>query len=350
MSALNKSIEELDRRLAEKWISGIWRIPAGARPGDPKTKVQPHLWKWADVYDGLVQARDQISLESGTSERRTLRLVNPGLRDIEMTSHTMLFAFQLIQPGEVAPPHRHTMAAIRFILQGKGAYTNVGGEKMVMEDGDLILTPQWAWHEHAHEGAEPVVWIDGLDVPFIQSLQVISFEPYTEKRIPVQNSRYDASAYGMARPVTTEESHPTAPLHYRWRDIYPALKRLADGAPHPYEGYAMEYVNPLTSGSTLPTLSCWIQLLTPGQRTQSHRHTSTVLYHAFRGSGTTVINGNPFHWEKGDSFVVPLWHWHEHANTSASDDAILFSMNDAPVLKPFGLYREEGPGESHLGL
>jgi gentisate 1,2-dioxygenase len=103
MTVANKSLESLDQRLAEKWMSGIWRIPAGARPGDPKTKVQPHLWKWADIYDGLVQARDQISLKSGTSERRTLRLVNPGVKESEMTSHTMLFAFQLIQPGEVAP-------------------------------------------------------------------------------------------------------------------------------------------------------------------------------------------------------------------------------------------------------
>jgi gentisate 1,2-dioxygenase len=350
MNAENNALEELDQRLAEKWISGIWRIPAGTRPADPKTKVQPHLWKWADVYEGLVQARDQVKIESGTAERRTLRLVNPGVKEIEMTSHTMLFAFQLIQPGEVAPPHRHTMAAIRFILQGKGAYTNVGGEKMVMEDGDLILTPQWAWHEHAHEGAEPVIWIDGLDVPLIQSLQVISFEPYGEKRIPVQNSSYDSGHYGIARPVTTEPEKTTAPLHYRWRDINPLLKRMAEGTPHPYDGYALEYVNPLTGGPTLPTLSCWIQLLKPGQRTQSHRHTSTVLYHAFRGTGTTIINGQPFDWEKGDSFVVPLWHWHEHANMSGTDDAILFSMNDAPVLKPFGLYREQGPGTSHLGL
>jgi gentisate 1,2-dioxygenase len=350
MAAANKSLESLDQRLAEKWISGIWRIPAGARPGDPKTKVQPYLWKWADIYEGLVQARDQISLERGTAERRTLRLVNPGVKESEMTSHTMLFAFQLIQPGEVAPPHRHTMAAIRFILQGKGAYTNVDEQKMVMEDGDLILTPMWAWHEHAHEGDEPMIWIDGLDVPFIQSLQVVSFEPYPEKRISARHKLYDSTAYGLARPITNEDNKPRAPLHYRWRDIYPALKRLAEGAPHPYEGYAMEYVNPLTSGSTLPTLSCWIQMLKPAQRTQSHRHTSTVLYHAFRGSGTTVINGQPFDWEKGDSFVVPLWHWHEHANRSSSEEAVLFSMNDAPMLKPFGLYREEGPGESHLGL
>jgi gentisate 1,2-dioxygenase len=350
MNASKPNIEELDRRLAEKGISGIWRIPPGARPGDPKTKVQPHLWKWADVYNGLVEARDQINIERGQAERRTLRLVNPGVQDLEMTSHTMLFAFQLIQPGEVAPPHRHTMSAIRFILQGKGAYTNVDNQKMIMEDGDLILTPQWAWHEHAHEGAEPMVWIDGLDVPFIQSLQVISFEPYPEKRMTVQGSRYDASAFGMARPVAAEESKPKAPLHYRWRDMEPALRRLADGPVNPYEGYAMEYVNPLTGGPTLPTLSCWIQLLKPGQRTQSHRHTSTVLYHAFRGSGTTVINDRPFRWQKGDSFVVPLWYWHEHANTSASEEAILFSMNDAPVLNPFGLYREQGQGASPLGL
>ena len=122
---------------------------------------------------------------------------------------------------------------------------------------------------------------------------------------------------------------------WKWADIY--------------DGLAMEYVNPLTGGSTLPTLSCWIQLLKAGQRTQSHRHTSTVLYHAFRGRGTTVIDGQEFHWEQGDNFVVPLWHWHEHANTSASDEAILFSMNDAPVLKPFGLYREE-TRRSQLGL
>jgi gentisate 1,2-dioxygenase len=125
---------------------------------------------------------------------------------------------------------------------------------------------------------------------------------------------------------------------------------LTGGAPDPYEGYFIEYKNPLTGGSTLPTLSCGVQLLRPGQRTKSHRHTATVLYHAFRGSGTTVINGQPFHWDRGDSFVVPLWHWHEHANRATGEEAILFSMTDAPVLKPFGLYREQGPGESYLAL
>ncbi|HSE88765.1 MAG TPA: cupin domain-containing protein, partial [Candidatus Binatia bacterium] len=135
-------------------------------------------------------------------------------------------------------------------------------------------------------------------------------------------------------------------LHYRWGDTYPSLERLARGNGNPHDGVALEYVNPATGGSTLPTLGCWIQMLRPGEHTKSHRHISTSIYHAFRGSGTTTINGEPFHWEKGDTFIVPLWSWHEHANRSAKEEAILFSMHDLPILEAFGLYREETHEES----
>ncbi len=350
MRAESKGNEELDRLLGQKWLSGIWRLNRDERPLDPVTTVKPHLWKWADIHDALAQARDRIGIQGGSVERRTIRLVNPGMPESEMTSHTMLFSFQLIQPGEVAPAHRHTMTAIRFILQGKGAYTNVDEQKMVMEEGDLILTPQWAWHEHAHEGKEPMIWIDGLDVPLIKSLQVISFEPYPEKRIPVKNSPDLSRYYGVTRPVTSASEELPRPLHYHWRDTYLSIKHLAESEPNPFDGIALEYVNPVTGGSTLPTLSCWIQMLSPAMRTQVHRHTSTAIYYVFRGSGTTVINGEEFHWDKGDTFVVPLWSWHEHANRSSKEDAVLFSMNDAPVLKAFGLYREEEQGKSRLGL
>jgi len=343
----SRDTEELDRLLWQRWMAGIWRLNPEERALDPKTRVKPHIWKWADVYDGLLRARDLIEITSGAVERRTIYLINPGLDD---TSQTIHVAFQLIQPGEVAPAHRHTMAAIRFILQGKGAYTTVEGQKMVMEEGDLILTPQWAWHEHAHEGNEPMIWIDGLDVPFIQALQVISFEPYSGGRLPVRGDPDLSSHYGRVRPISSQDKELPAPLHYRWRDTYPALQSLAGAEPHPYEGVALEYVHPSTGGSTLPTLSCWIQMLRPGERTQVHRHTSTTIYHAFRGSGTTVIDGQAIHWDRGDTFIVPLWSWHEHANRSSAEEAILFSMNDAPILKAFGLYREEGEGKPHLGL
>jgi gentisate 1,2-dioxygenase len=341
----SKEIQELNDLLRSRWVSGLWNLDHAERPSDPRTRVKPHLWKWHDIYDSLLQAREKISVGRGSVERRVIRLVNPGMAENEMTTHTMLLSFQLIQPGEVAPAHRHTMAAIRFILKGKGAYTNVDGQKMVMEDGDLILTPQWAWHEHAHEGAEPMVWIDGLDVPFVQSLQAISFQPYKDGRLPVTEGLDPQVYYGMTRPVGATEGHMPL-LHYRWRDTYPALQSLARGNGNACDGIALEYVNPLTGGSTLPTFSCWIQMLRPGERTKSHRHNSTSIYHAFRGSGTTMINGEPFHWEQGDSFVVPLWSWHEHANRSSTGEAILFSMHDVPILKAFGLYREEGQEES----
>jgi gentisate 1,2-dioxygenase len=341
-----KEIEELNSLLRERWVSGLWNVDHADRSSDPKTRVKPHLWKWQEIYDSLLQAREKISVTSGSVERRVIRLVNPGMAESDMTSHTMLLSFQLIQPGEVAPGHRHTMAAFRFILQGKGAYTNVAGQKMVMEEGDLILTPQWSWHEHAHDGDEPMIWIDGLDVPFVQSLQVISFEPYRQGRLPVSEGT-DAGSYVVTRPVGKTDA-PSAPwLHYRWRDTYPSLQRLASGHGDPHDGAALEYVNPATGGSALPTLGCWIQMLRPGERTRAHRHTSTSIYHAFRGSGTTTINGEAFHWEKGDTFIVPLWSWHDHANRSAKEEAILFSMQDVPILKAFGLYREEleeGPG------
>ena len=339
---LSKEIQELNEVLRGRWISGLWNLDHAERPADPKTRLKAHLWKWHDIYDSLLQARQKITITSGSVERRVIRLVNPGLAETELTSHTMLLSFQLIQPGEVAPAHRHTMAAIRFILQGKGAYTNVNGQKMVMEDGDLILTPQGSWHEHAHEGTENMIWIDGLDVPFIQALQVISFEPYKQGRLPVQEGIDPAAYYGMARPFGDGAEAHAPMLHYRWRDTYPTLQRLAKGNGNAYDGVALEYINPTTGGPTFPTMSCRIQMLRPDERTKTHRHTGTSIYHAFRGSGITTINGEKFQWEKGDSFVVPLWTWHQHANASSTEEALLFSMHDEPILKAFGLYREEG--------
>jgi gentisate 1,2-dioxygenase len=337
---LPKEIRELNDLLRPRWVSGLWNVDHAERPSDPKTRVRPHLWKWHDIYDSLLQAKEKISVASGSVERRVIRLVNPGMAESEMTSHTILLSFQLIQPGEVAPAHRHTMSAFRFILQGHGAYTNVDGQKMVMEDGDLILTPQGCWHEHAHEGDENMVWIDGLDVPFVQALNQISFDPH-KGRLPVSEGIDPGMFSGMTRPVGNPTPAMAPLLHYHWRDTYPSLQRLARASGNPFDGAALEFVNPATGGPTLATMSCRVQLLRPNEQTKSHRHTSTSIYHAFRGSGTTVINGEKFPWQKGDTFIVPLWSWHDHVNASSTDEAILFSMHDEPILKAFGLYREE---------
>jgi gentisate 1,2-dioxygenase len=334
--------QALDSLLETRWLSGLWNVKAEERTLDPRTTVKPHLWKWADVYDSLLRARDTIGIKGHAVERRYIRLVNPGLSDRKLTTHTMLFGFQLIQPGELAPAHRHTISAFRFVLKGRGGYTNVGGVKMMMGAGDLILTPQWAWHEHFNAGDEPMVWADGLDAPLIDSLQVISVERYPEERLRVKESRIHASLYGMMRPASFPAGGLPAPLHYRWEDTYAALHQLADTTTDPYDAIALDYVNPLTGGPTFPTLLCRIQMLRPEEQTKCHRHRSTSIYHVFRGSGTTVINGEAVHWEQGDTFVVPLWSWHEHGNSSAKNEAILFSLHDTPVLQAFGLDLEEG--------
>jgi gentisate 1,2-dioxygenase len=105
----------------------------------------------------------------------------------------------------------------------------------------------------------------------------------------------------------------------------------------------LEYANPVDGGHTLPTCSCAIQLLRPGEKTKSHRHTSTTVYYAFRGRGMTKVSANEFNWGKGDIFVVPSWQWHSHENM-AGEDAILFSISDRPSTAALGLYREEAEG------
>ena len=251
---------------------------------------------------------------------------------------------QLLKSGEIARSHRHNFAAFRFIVKGRGAYTVVEGEKIVMEEGDLILTPSMTWHGHGNE-AEPIVWLDGLDNPLLFSLQVITWEPFPGDIQPIKkSSEYTTHRVEMARPVWEKPSQePTYNLLYRWQDTYRTLRNLRDTEGSPFDGVALEYVNP-AGGHTMPTMSCGIQMLRPEEATKTHRHNSSTVYHAFRGRGATFIDGKEFHWNQGDCFVVPLWSWHSHQNRS-NEEAILFSMSDRPVMEALKLFREE-PGEN----
>jgi len=342
-------IQELDRELEAKnfqglWNEALWKSDAKLMTKDPKTAVLPYLWKWNDIEHYLRQAGELVGLD-GKVERRTLRLLNPGLKDLRgqkhATTHTVHMSVQLLKPGELASSHRHNFGAFRFIVEGRGAYTVVEGEKFVMEPGDLILNPPMTWHGHGND-AEPIIWLDGLDYPLLNSLQVITWEPYPGDFQPVKES-FKSAAYrvGMVRPVWETAA---GPLAYKWEDTYRTLKGLEGGEGSPFDGVALEYVNPVDGGHTFPTMSCGIQMLRPGEATQTHRHNSSTVYHAFRGSGVTVIDGKRYEWEKGDCFVVPLWSWHSHQNRSKNGEAILFSMNDRPMLEALKLYREE-PGE-----
>jgi gentisate 1,2-dioxygenase len=339
------SLELLDRDMAEKQLMGFWRWEETVLPY-PKTTVKPHLWRWDDIYQCLSRAGDLVDMER--SERRVALLTNPGLPNAQYTTHTLHAAMQYLKPHEHARTHRHSAAALRFILRGNGAYTTVDGQQCVMEEGDLILTPKLTWHDHGNDTDAAIVWLDALDIPLILALHQFTQENYAQPRQPIlATSEQVGHLFGLAQA-------PTAPgfplLHYRWRDTYPALQALMrlGGGPDRFDGYLLEYRNPLTGGSTLPAIQCALQLLPPGQATDAHRHTSTVIYHVVQGTGVSVVDGQRFDWSRGDTFVVPLWCAHQHANTATAADAILFSISDAPLLKFLALYREEAAARMDL--
>lgn len=327
-------LAELDSQLESNHLSGFWktRVPA-------HSSEAPHLWKWESLLDGLLKASETIGIEQ--AERRAIRLVNPHL-PLKSTSHTLQATFSIVNPGEVAKAHRHNMAAIRFVVQGRGAYTVVQGEKFPMSEGDLILTPNWTWHEHHNESEDTIIWLDGLDGPLIQSLNVLFFEDSPVPEQPITRATGESlSRLGFARaPAGNESQGRGVPFRYAWEDTYKALEIMSRSDPDPYDGTLLRYINPAVGGYTYPTMSCEIQLFKPGQGTRLHRHTSTSIYHVFQGRGRTAVGESFLDWSKGDSFVIPLWQWHAHENPFP-EEAVLFSINDRPIMEVLQLYREE---------
>jgi len=329
--------------LERKHLAPLWTATADLLPREPKTKVLPFLWRWSDLWALAQRSGELIPIERG-GERRVLALINPGLPGRYRTSHTLWAAVQYLQPGERAPAHRHTPAAIRWIIKGEGSYTAVDGEKCVMNLGDLVLTPAWCWHDHGNDTQEPMIWMDGLDLPLVNDLDGTFFEPYPDFCQPLTKPENDSEhrySLGQLKPTWEKQLGPASPLlNYKWSKTYEALKRLAGSGASPFDDVAMEFINPYTGGPALPTMACWIQLIRPAVRTRAHRQTNSAVYQVFEGSGATIINGTRFDWKKGDMFVVPPWSWHEHANPTDSE-AILFSIQDTPVMTAFGLYREQ---------
>ena len=189
-----------------------------------------------------------------------------------------------------------------------------------------------------------MIWMDGLDIPLIRSLETMFFETFPDDRQTLQKPIGDAlRRYGTSglKPAWTKVHADLPPLvHYPWEQTHAALRRLAEVDASPFDDVAMEYTSPATGSAALRTIGCWIQLVRPGIQTQAHRQTSSAVYHVFAGQGFSVIDGQRFDWRQGDFFVVPPWTWHEHANPG-SDEAILFSIQDVPVFEALGLYREE---------
>lgn len=325
-------LDGLHEKFAKMGLRGYWQIQR------EKRHVEPKLWRWEEIYPVLMEAADVVRIGPEAFRR------NIGL---QTGSRTISMGFQIVMPGESAAAHRHTNTALRFVVQGS-AYTTSNGEPMVMEPGDLLIQPNWVWHDHVNDSNQPIIWIDALDGGVVNFLDA-SFREYWaegERQPPTKARGASRRLYGPARqPVAEYEGAAGVPYHYKWGETLEALEELAGRGGHdPYDGVMLEYKNPLNGGHTFMTMTCHLQMLLPGHKTRFQRHTGTTLYHTVQGQGVTVVErDDPIEltWNEHDSFNLPSWRWYQHQNRSRTDPAILFSVTDRPLLEMTGLDREE---------
>jgi gentisate 1,2-dioxygenase len=318
----------------------------------------PYGWSYKDAIEPLLRrAAELVSMSD--SERRSLILVNPGLSPRRASVTTMYTAYRLNDPNEVMPPHRHSPNAIRFGLTGKQNFTGVEGEDITFGPGDLVLTPHDTWHNHGNVGGEPAVNLSVLDLPLVETLNAIYFEhDYKEsehgkavaKR--VQSARfptdYSARIYGRGgvRPRFVSHARGTggaSPMYvYRWDVMVEALEQHRDWEGDPYEALMVEYIDPMTGGPVYKTMSFFVQMLRPGERTRPLKQTASLLVAPFSGAGHSIIADQRIDWRQFDTVAVPGGDWAEHVNDSDREPAILFVASDEPALKALGFFKRWG--------
>lgn len=337
LSDRTEGLKRFEEELEAAHLVGEWQIP---RQPEPSPGGVPYIWKWPMMLNMMRQACEVMGLKGGG--RRSILYTNPGLPS-KGTIVGIRVGLQMLQPQEAAWAHRHTMSALRFVVKGNpNVYTVVNGEKFYMEDNDLILTPQGAWHHHENPSDDYPIWLDAIDTPFVRNSNAIFYEQSpTEGQEMVGEGDSARWRVGWARPQwSTVDARVGVPVAYKWKDTYETLKRLAGKEGSPHDGVILEYVNPITGGPAFPTISCYIQMLKGKEQTRAHRHTSGAVYYVVQGEGETRAGDETLSWSKGDGFVVPNWCWHSHKNL-VKDETILFSVSDAPLLKAVELYREE---------
>ncbi len=263
-------------RIEQHSMAPLWEVIHKLLAKEPVTEATPHIWHYETVRPAVMESAELISAEE--AERRVLVLENPSLKGQSGITEALYAGLQLIMPGEIAPTHRHSPAALRFIIEGSRAFTAINGEKAYMEPGDLILTPSWVWYDHGHEGTEPVVWLDGLDIPMVRHMGPVFAESYPDEFHPKGPPPGDnQSRYGVNMlPMGEEFASKNSPVfHYPYPKTRDALTTLAkSGDVDPYHGIKMEYINPATGGPSMPTLGTYMQYLPKGFSTETYRSTS----------------------------------------------------------------------------
>jgi gentisate 1,2-dioxygenase len=308
-AAVSRELEALDMR-------PLWERTMRLKPG---TAAVPAIWRWKEVRPHLARAGELITARE--AERRVLMLENPALRGTTFVTTTLYAGLQIILPGEIAPTHRHTPNALRFIVEGEGAYTAVDGERVAMRPGDFVVTPNWTWHDHGNAGSEPVVWLDGLDTAFANLFGAHFREDHAEER---------------QRVVREDDA---SPLRYPYERTREALARLArEKGPDPAHGYRLRYTRSGTGGDPFPTMAVFMQCLPAGFAGRDYRSTDGTVFCVVEGRGTVTIADKTFELAPHDVFVVPSWETYRFGTAA---ETILFGYSDRAAQEALGFWREE---------
>ncbi|MES2536389.1 MAG: cupin domain-containing protein [Pseudomonadota bacterium] len=356
-------LKEMYEAIHQKHMFPFWAKNSDVEHDEIKQLMQgakalPFLWSFKRDLEPLIHQSARL-VSAAESDRRSLVLVNPGLPGRRATVSTMYTAYRLNDPHEVMPPHKHTASAIRFGLTGQENFTGVEGEDIVFGAGDMVLTPRDTWHNHGNVGAEPAINLSVLDYPLVETLNALHFEhDYKEEgeakkkqsaRFPAD---YSARVYGSGGLLPRFVDHrrgggDSSPMYvYRYEAMREALEKHRDWDGNPHEGLIIEYVDPVRGGPVFKTMTFFMQMLRPGERTLPVKQTASLLVAPFEGKGHSIIDGQRFDWEKFDTLAVPGGTWAEYVNDSATEPAILFIGSDEPALAAFGLMKRWGRSAS----
>lgn len=342
MSEQLGTLEELpqDYRddMAKAGVAPLWPMMRNVLPHDiPNPVTRPGHWTFGDLRPLLLRAGDLTPVEK--AERRVLVLSDPGRGTGAMqATSTIYLGMQLLLPGESAPAHRHTPSAARIIVEGTGGYTVVDGERLPMEEGDLVLTPGGEWHDHGHDGADPVIWLDALDLPlfvYLEGSYAIGGDLQAQRNRP-DASELEYRAAGLAPSRLSGTSPRRYPMmRYPWVRTEDALREMSK---YSDAGIAeMDYINPETGTDILPALGFTAMMVPAGQTLAPPLRSASCAFHVVKGSGKTSINGETITWGPKDTFTAPVFADITHR---ANEDAFLVRIHDRPLQEKLGYYEE----------
>ncbi len=331
--------KEFYQRISSSHCAPLWEVLHEVVTQFPKTPCQPYLWKWNQVWPWLQESGSIISAQE--AERRVLVLENPGLIGRTRVTHSLYAGLQLILPGEVARAHRHSQSALRFIVHGDGAYTAVDGERVTMHVGDFVITPSWTFHDHGNDSNEPMVWLDGLDLPIVELLDAQFREDGSSEKQDIERSAgSNLARFGNTmKPVGYTPRSKTSPMFwYPYDRTREALQTLSESeAAHKCWGHKLQYTNPVTGDWAIPTIGTFMQLLPKGFRGEPYKATDSTVYSVVEGEGRCIVGEESLSFTAKDTFVCPSWMPYR---LEADSDTVLFSYSDRPVQQTLDLWRE----------